>query len=263
MMRLRYGENFAGTTQAVALWRDRHARRRARDVPSGRPCARLGADRGRVRTGCASSPPATTRTSPDPTCAPFELVPCDVFITEATFGLPVFRHGDPDGEIGKLLHSVALFPGARASRRRLFARQGAARDRADPQGRLRQADLPARRDGDDHALLREPRHRARRAARGARRQEGRACRRDRALPAVGVAGGVVAALPRSGVVVRVGLDAGARAGAPARRRAAAGDLRPRRLGRPHRHHRRDRRAGDLGHARPGGRAGALVHGSAG
>jgi putative mRNA 3-end processing factor len=46
----------------------------------------------------------------DPTCAPFELVPCDVFITEATFGLPVFRHGDPDGEIAKLLHSVALFP---------------------------------------------------------------------------------------------------------------------------------------------------------
>ena len=30
----------------------------------------------------------------DPTCTPFELVPCDVFITEATFGLPVFRHGD-------------------------------------------------------------------------------------------------------------------------------------------------------------------------
>ena len=46
----------------------------------------------------------------DPTCTPFELVPCDVFITEATFALPVFRHGDPDGEIAKLLHSVALFP---------------------------------------------------------------------------------------------------------------------------------------------------------
>jgi len=28
---------------------------------------------------------------PDPTCAPFEVVPCDVFITEATFGLPVYR----------------------------------------------------------------------------------------------------------------------------------------------------------------------------
>ena len=31
--------------------------------------------------------------APDPTCAPVRVVPCDVFITEATFGLPVFRHG--------------------------------------------------------------------------------------------------------------------------------------------------------------------------
>jgi putative mRNA 3-end processing factor len=46
----------------------------------------------------------------DPTCAPFELVPCDVFITEATFGLPVFRHGDAAREIVKLMRSVALFP---------------------------------------------------------------------------------------------------------------------------------------------------------
>ena len=46
----------------------------------------------------------------DPTCAPFELVRCDVFITEATFGLPVFHHGDATAEINKLLHSVALFP---------------------------------------------------------------------------------------------------------------------------------------------------------
>lgn len=28
---------------------------------------------------------------PDPTCAPFEVVPCDSFITEATFGLPIYR----------------------------------------------------------------------------------------------------------------------------------------------------------------------------
>jgi putative mRNA 3-end processing factor len=47
---------------------------------------------------------------PDPTCAPFVPLACDVFITEATFGLPVFRHGDPNAEIGKLLDSVALFP---------------------------------------------------------------------------------------------------------------------------------------------------------
>jgi putative mRNA 3-end processing factor len=46
----------------------------------------------------------------DPTCAPFELVACDVFITEATFALPVFRHGDPNEQIAKLLNSVAVFP---------------------------------------------------------------------------------------------------------------------------------------------------------
>jgi putative mRNA 3-end processing factor len=46
----------------------------------------------------------------DPTCSPFECVPCDTFVTEATFGLPVFRHGDPEAEISKLLRSVALFP---------------------------------------------------------------------------------------------------------------------------------------------------------
>lgn len=28
---------------------------------------------------------------PDPTCAPFEVVPCDQFITEATFALPIYR----------------------------------------------------------------------------------------------------------------------------------------------------------------------------
>ena len=30
----------------------------------------------------------------DPTCAPFEVVPCDTFITEATFGLPIYRWPD-------------------------------------------------------------------------------------------------------------------------------------------------------------------------
>ncbi|MFM9940214.1 MAG: ligase-associated DNA damage response exonuclease [Hyphomicrobiaceae bacterium] len=47
---------------------------------------------------------------PDPTCPPFEPVPCDVFITEATFALPVFHHPSDAGEIGKLLRSVATFP---------------------------------------------------------------------------------------------------------------------------------------------------------
>jgi putative mRNA 3-end processing factor len=46
----------------------------------------------------------------DPTCAGFEPVDCDLFITEATFALPVFRHPDDRGEIARLLHSVTLFP---------------------------------------------------------------------------------------------------------------------------------------------------------
>ena len=46
----------------------------------------------------------------DSTCDAFVPVPCDVFVTEATFALPVFQHPDPAGEIAKLLDSVALFP---------------------------------------------------------------------------------------------------------------------------------------------------------
>ncbi len=46
----------------------------------------------------------------DPTCAPFEPVACDLFVTEATFGLPVFRHPDAGSEVAKLLASLARFP---------------------------------------------------------------------------------------------------------------------------------------------------------
>jgi putative mRNA 3-end processing factor len=46
----------------------------------------------------------------DPTAAPFEPVRCDAFVTEATFGLPVFRHPPAAGEVDKLLASQRLFP---------------------------------------------------------------------------------------------------------------------------------------------------------
>ncbi len=46
----------------------------------------------------------------DPTCARFEPVPCDVFVTEATFALPVFRHPDDTGEVAKALHMLEVFP---------------------------------------------------------------------------------------------------------------------------------------------------------
>ena len=46
----------------------------------------------------------------DPTCAGFEVVPCDVFVTEATFGLPVFRHPPVDREVDRLFQSMRLYP---------------------------------------------------------------------------------------------------------------------------------------------------------
>ena len=46
----------------------------------------------------------------DPTCQPFQPVPCDVFVTEATFGLPVFHHPPIAAEVEKLLQSLQLFP---------------------------------------------------------------------------------------------------------------------------------------------------------
>lgn len=41
---------------------------------------------------------------PDASCAPFEPVRCDVFITESTFGLPVYRWA-PDAEIFDQIHA--------------------------------------------------------------------------------------------------------------------------------------------------------------
>ncbi|OYU15388.1 MAG: DNA ligase-associated DEXH box helicase [Alphaproteobacteria bacterium PA4] len=47
---------------------------------------------------------------PDPSCAAFEPVPCDVFVTEATFGLPVFRHPPTAGEVAKIITAQAANP---------------------------------------------------------------------------------------------------------------------------------------------------------
>ncbi|MEB3416304.1 ligase-associated DNA damage response exonuclease [Alteriqipengyuania sp. WL0013] len=42
----------------------------------------------------------------DPTCPPFEVTPCDILITEATFGLPLFTHPPVEQEIGKILAAL-------------------------------------------------------------------------------------------------------------------------------------------------------------
>ncbi len=46
----------------------------------------------------------------DPTCAPFEPVRCDIFISEATFGLPVFRHPPTEQVVERLLATLAADP---------------------------------------------------------------------------------------------------------------------------------------------------------
>jgi putative mRNA 3-end processing factor len=109
LMRLRYGESFAGATQAIRYGERIELGGIAITMhPAGHV---LGSAQVAVEAnGLRIVASGDYKNVADPTCTPFELVPCDVFITEATFGLPVFRHGDPDGEIAKLLRSVALFP---------------------------------------------------------------------------------------------------------------------------------------------------------
>jgi putative mRNA 3-end processing factor len=109
LMRLRYGEGFAGSTQAIRYGETvTFDDTRVTFHPAGHV---LGSAQVAVEaSGLRIVASGDYKDVVDPTCAAFELVPCDVFITEATFGLPVFRHGNPDAEIAKLLRSVALFP---------------------------------------------------------------------------------------------------------------------------------------------------------
>ncbi|MDP2409855.1 MAG: ligase-associated DNA damage response exonuclease [Pseudolabrys sp.] len=109
IMRLRYGENFAGATQAIGYGESLDIGGvRVSFHPAGHV---LGSAQIKVEAkGLRIVAAGDYKDAADPTCAPFETVACDVFITEATFGLPVFRHPDAQDEVAKLLHSVALFP---------------------------------------------------------------------------------------------------------------------------------------------------------
>jgi putative mRNA 3-end processing factor len=109
IMRLRYGDDFADTTQAARYGEEiRLGEIAVKFHPAGHV---LGS--AQIAVACEDTCIVASgdyKDRRDPTCAPFEVVACDVFITEATFGLPVFRHGEAAGEIKKLLASVALFP---------------------------------------------------------------------------------------------------------------------------------------------------------
>jgi putative mRNA 3-end processing factor len=109
VMGVRYGANFAGATEAATLGE----RRRIGDVtvsfhPAGHV---LGSAQIAVEwRGLRIVVSGDYKRMRDPTCLPFEVVACDVFVSEATFGLPIFRHPDAVGEVRRLLDSVRLFP---------------------------------------------------------------------------------------------------------------------------------------------------------
>ena len=109
IMALRYGEDFADQVQAAKLGEETTVNGVTVSFhPAGHV---LGSAQIRVAHGgtCIVASGDYKRRA-DPTCATFEPIQCDVFITEATFGLPVFRHPPDAEEMARLLKSVAQFP---------------------------------------------------------------------------------------------------------------------------------------------------------
>jgi putative mRNA 3-end processing factor len=109
IMGLRYGEDFAETTQAAKLGETIPINGvSATFYPAGHVLgsAQVAVEHGGIRIVASGD----YKRRADTTCAPFEAIACDVFITEATFGLPVFRHPPDHEEIGRLIKSLQQFP---------------------------------------------------------------------------------------------------------------------------------------------------------
>jgi putative mRNA 3-end processing factor len=109
IMSERYGQDFAGSTQSLAYGeRVTVGGVEVSLAPAGHV---LGSAQATVRRGGLTiTASGDYKRRRDPTCAAFEPVRSDVFITEATFGLPVFRHPPDSQEIARLLRSVVQFP---------------------------------------------------------------------------------------------------------------------------------------------------------
>ena len=109
IMEARYGPDFCGRSEPLA-YGEKVTRSGVEVslVPAGHV---LGSAQAVIRhAGLTMVVSGDYKRRRDPTCPPFEPVACDVFISEATFGLPVFRFPDDREEIATLLHSVAQFP---------------------------------------------------------------------------------------------------------------------------------------------------------
>jgi putative mRNA 3-end processing factor len=204
----------------------------------------------------------------DPTCAGFEPVACDVFVTEATFALPVFRHPPAEAEIARLLDSLRLFP-ERAHVIGVYALGKC--QRLIRLLRLAGWERPIYLHGALVALCRLYEELG--VPLGDLRPVPPADRKARGAAGALLAGEIVLAPPsaeatpwsrrlgRSGDLRRLGLDARAPARQGARDRAAADHLRPCRLGGAERDGGRGGRARGLGDPWPRRRAGAC-HGAA-
>ena len=109
IMAERYGEDFTERRQTVAYGESAsHNGVEVRLVPAGHV---LGSAQAVVTCqGLTMVVSGDYKRRRDPTCAPFEPVPCHVFISEATFGLPVFTHPPDAEEIGRLVQSLGQFP---------------------------------------------------------------------------------------------------------------------------------------------------------
>jgi putative mRNA 3-end processing factor len=109
IMKVRYGDDCAGAFQPLALGTPISINGvSVRLVPAGHI---LGSAQVVIEwAGKRAVISGDYKRAADPTCAPFELVPCDVFVTEATFALPVFRHEKAEHEVEKLLGSMAAEP---------------------------------------------------------------------------------------------------------------------------------------------------------
>ena len=109
IMAERYGEAFTRLRQPVAYGETAsHNGVEIRLVPAGHV---LGSAQAVVTyQGLTMVVSGDYKRRRDPTCTPFEPVPCHVFISEATFGLPVFTHPPDAGEVGRLVQSLGQFP---------------------------------------------------------------------------------------------------------------------------------------------------------
>ncbi|MFC5442277.1 ligase-associated DNA damage response exonuclease [Rhizobium halophytocola] len=109
IMAIRYGEDFAGQRQPIAYGGEVDVNGvKVSFHPAGHVfgSAQIAVEYQGTRIVVSGD----YKRRADPTCTGFEVVPCDVFVTEATFGLPVFTHPPDAEEIGRLLHSVEQFP---------------------------------------------------------------------------------------------------------------------------------------------------------